>query len=140
MCLIPLSPIKIADKDMTVYKVLCREGKIFASPYRGTRWNIGETKTVGFFGDDSIIKRRFKKKLPNLSRLTIGRGLHAYTVKTNLRGKGWAFGCGDVVVRCTIPKGTPYILGYNKEIVSLALRLDKVVSPPRTKVRSKRTK
>ena len=33
---------------------------------------------------------------------------------------------GRVIVKCVIPKGTPYFLGDNDDIVSLALQMPKV--------------
>ena len=125
MCLYPrTNHILIADRDIVVFKSFDRvNSTCLASPYMSTKWNIGETKTVGSFGDDDNPRRRFQKKLPKYETIQIGRGLHAYQLKsTALR-----IGYGDVVARCIIPKGTPYIIGSYGDIVSLALKVVKIV-------------
>lgn len=128
MCLRPDSDIKIAEKDLVVYKVVrpTDQKNVYYSPYFGATWEIGKTITVASFGDDDEPTRRFKKKLPSdykYGLITIGRGLHAYVKKS--RAVVWTN--PYKIMRCTIPKGTPYILGRYGDIVALALRADKIV-------------
>jgi len=125
MCLYPKAKhILVAGKDITVYKCFFsteREGFLI-SPFQDTVWEIGKTKTVKSFGDEYNAKRRFTKRLPKYETVGIGRGLHAYLLKRTAKER-----FGPVVARCTIPKGTPYIIGSSDDIVSLALRVDKIV-------------
>lgn len=123
MCLHPRSNIKTSNADLTVYKVFLMKDGAYYSPYRRTKWKVGETKTVASFGDARGYKGRFKKRLPE-GGIVIGRGLHAYEEKKYAKRRQR----NVKIVRCTIPAGTPYILGAGHEIVSLSLRFDAVVS------------
>lgn len=123
MCLTAISDVQISSEDLKVYKFLYRErNDKFRSPfYPSTEWVEGETKEVNTFRDGDW-NRRFVTKIPRYG-VSIGYGFHSYLEKSTAVG-----GCTDLdaVVECTIPAGTPHILGDRGDVVSLKLRFDKV--------------
>lgn len=110
--------IKIAKKDITVYKRLAYKSynnNIYMTPHRCYPINKnGDILTVNKFGT----------KRTHLREIEVHQGIHSYT---NLkRAKSLLFHSDEVIVKCIIPEGTPYIesnemFGKRNEIVSLIL-------------------
>ena len=118
----------IATKNITVYKMLERGrfDNLIYSPYKNTEYKPGELKTAKRFTPGEL---RFTTEINYYIGyyLNIEAGIHSYTdkntaIKENIFGRCF-------IVRCTIPKGTPYIIGTNNEIVSLALQMPKKLIP-----------
>lgn len=125
MCLIINynASIEIAKKDIPVWKSLRRcKGRTLAgiSPVYDTRYIKNSTKRVKCFSTfrkwDTI---EFSNSIPTNTK-SIEKGLHSYRIKP----KGLRDNEHTKLVRCFIPKGTPFIRSCNNlELVSLALRI-----------------
>lgn len=110
--------IKIAKEDIIVYKRLSYksyDNNIYRTPHKCYPINKdGDILTVNKFGT----KRTYLKEIE------VHQGIHSYT---NLkRAKISSFYPEEVIVKCIIPEGTPYIesndmFGKRNEIVSLIL-------------------
>ena len=109
----------ITKTNKVVYKVLERFGPIYNSPYQNMDYKLGELKTVPKFG--VIIG---KSLLRNVWDMDIEKGIHACTTLYRAR-QIVNNGSFRVIVRCYIPKGTPYFIGNYNDIVSLALQMPK---------------
>ena len=104
----------IAENDITVYKMLDKDQNKYYSPCQYTQYCRGELKTADGFGFDILS-----------NRITINNGIHAYTDKHHALGVATIYEY-SIVIKCYIPKGTPYFIGIYNEIVSLALQMPKV--------------
>lgn len=118
MCLQRTSrKVRITTKDLTVYKVLRKsfDGTFF-SPCQGTSWKRGVTKSVRSFSTSSNVQ--FTTVLPENSRF-IKKGFHAFRTRDAAR-RSWMLG---EIHTAVIPKGTPYLLGVDDEIVALKIQV-----------------
>jgi len=126
MCLYPKSPhVLIAPYDFHVYKNFFsgKEKGTLSSAYMETTWCVGETKRTTYFADDVQPTIKFKTRFPKWNyTVEVGQGLHAWQTKKQAVSQ-----FGHITARCTIPKGTPYIIGNKGDIVSLVLRVDAIV-------------
>ena len=120
MCLIATSKIKKIKRAIVCFKLLDQRynGTLF-SPYKYVPYEIGETKTVPYFTDGTQRKLVTRKEAK-----VINAGLHAFTSLNYALQQQLV---NQVVVRCSIPKGTPYILGTDHEIVALKLVIKEIV-------------
>lgn len=112
--------VQIAAKDIKVYKYFCKDEcpltkhlNRYTTPYRGYPiTGEGDIMTAKKFGV-------YKHHYYNIGRITfalfVESGIHAYIKKPGY------WGSRDVITKCIIPKGTPYILGKGNEIVTLQL-------------------
>jgi hypothetical protein len=115
--------IRISKRDKVVYKRFYPENDYLVPPFYRTKYRIGKTKTSPIFS--GVVDKRIRKftKFP-LGLRTVERGLHSYSNKKH----AFAYrNAAQVVVKCVIPKGTPYINGSYFEVVSLALRPVKII-------------
>ena len=116
---------RIARTNITVYKWLVAEifeGKEkiihYHSPHRGMRYRPGETKTA----------EKFSFRFVDVCgwRSEINKGLHSYhwSVAEELfkRYKKSFTKFNNVLIKCIIPKGTPYFKNNAGEYVSLAIK------------------
>lgn len=116
---------KVANKNIVVYKILRKihnrhTNRIsYVSPHRGEPYVPGRNKKVKSFS--FIIKNAFiSNKKPYV--IMINRGLHAFT--TIEEAKNNQVYEVDIIVKCVIPKGTPYFKDTeNNEIASLELSM-----------------
>lgn len=129
MCLITKIPtILVAEKDITVFKLLRRKtshlGSYYESPYHSQhRWTIGETK---------------RRKCPLMvyridSHYQVTHAIHAYQKLKGAYGefKQWEYANEYInyhIIKAIIPKGTDYIKGRDGDIASQALTPIEVVS------------
>lgn len=133
MCLYKLKsqPTKhrVANRDLVVYKVVYLNTllNIYRSPYRGCTYNLDSTY-------------RAKMDLPEYHELEnkwiIEKGLHAFltipgaekkiVAITKIRGEYTYIPAQLYILKCIVPKGTKYHLGYNSEIVCEQLKVEKV--------------
>jgi len=129
MCLTPLNrEILTAEEDIPVFKILRVTSNGYYSPVYSAKWEQGETKIVPdfsgkvpnsfHFGQQRNVW--FNDQLP-LFVDRIYHGLHSYH-KVPL----WTSEEDASVFKMTIPKGTKFIVGENGDLVSLALRFDRV--------------
>lgn len=114
---------RIARTNITVYKLLATEifeGKkkiiLYHSPHRAMRYRPGDTKTAEKFSFNFV--RIFKW------RTEINKGLHSYhwSVAEGLSKHNNFKKFNYVLIKCIIPKGTPYFKNNAGECVSLALK------------------
>lgn len=117
---------RIARTNITVYKWLVSEvfgsgiKKIihYHSPHRVLRYRPGETKTA----------EKFSFRFVDVCgwRSEINKGIHSYhwsLAKELLKRQKKSFTkYNNVLIKCTIPKGTPYFKNNIGEYVSLALK------------------
>ena len=110
----------IAKTNKTVYKVLKKRAfyKHLESPFQQEKYEPGELKTVPKFGKEIL------KNFDSIWRININNGIHACT---SLDQAIWMAERGFMrkVIKCYIPKGTPYFIGTDGDIVSLALQMPK---------------
>lgn len=119
MCLNRISELKIAEKDIFVWKRFHltnynlseknRELGIneLKSPYRNENYQLGLT---------------YKAKFDKYHRYSyvVNKGIHAYiSFKAANSRKNYS----EVIIKCTIPKGSQYYLGNREDIVSNQLIL-----------------
>lgn len=108
----------IANKNITVYKVLENFNDDMLSPYQSEQYKFGELKSVNKFSSETI------NLGGRLWMLTINKGIHSYNPK-QLKLLGNIFNLKfHTVAKCVIPKGTPYFKN-DREYVSLALQMPK---------------
>jgi hypothetical protein len=112
---------KIATKNIIVYKLLNVTNGEYKSPY---------FKMI-YKPEDIIETNKFTFVVDNLStgehRLLINQGIHSYEKKNclsvSLRKLIWE-NCSNnngTLIKCVIPKGTPYFINAVGEVVSLKL-------------------
>jgi hypothetical protein len=126
MCLsIKEHKIRTSTKDRVVYKKLGKNysdlsNKSYYSPYQDSPYKLGRTKKAkSFTGWNDESKKVVEVTEDNIrTTLTVEKGLHSYLTF----GTAFCSIPSERIIRCIIPKGTPYILGYGNEIVSLALK------------------
>ena len=113
---------RTAKKDMTVYKVVNRltnpyNGKtFFTTPYRAAPVEIGKTYRSELI---RYVKNGYKR---------IDVGIHSFV--DLLWAERYVFSATSrVIVRCTIPAGSKYYVGYEHEIASDTLRYDEIIEP-----------
>jgi hypothetical protein len=134
MCFYPNenSKVLVAKSNITVYKVVKSYGgsdtcEVYA-PYKHTTYSLGKTyKTRYFVTDDQSCSRKFISRLPRHAyNHGIGAGFHSFTNRY-LAIRELVYMTNDrsnlVVVKCRIPKGTPYMRNKSGEVVSLALKI-----------------
>jgi hypothetical protein len=104
--------VKIAKKNITVYKRLSNStGEVLYTPYQhAIVIRNGDILTAKKFG----IKKRSRH---SCCFAEVHQGIHAYT---ELSSANFYRSYGEIVVKCFIPAGTPYIISGG-EIVSLQL-------------------
>lgn len=123
MCLVLKrnSKVETSPVSITVFKRLDSTG---IAPYRRIGYHRGELKTVDKFTTVNYGRVvSFTKKLPDNAHV-VERGLHTYATKRRAQ----RIGRYGLVVKCTIPRHTPFIRGTNGEIVTLKLRVGEAVS------------
>lgn len=103
----------VSEKDKTVYKVVIRSGGRLLTLHREFRVRIGQIMSVKRF---SILGGR------------VFEGIHAFTTLRCAK-EHTGFGINRKVIKCTIPKGTPYYYGEDRDIVSLKLKLEGTIYP-----------
>ena len=111
---------------MTVYKVISyRECPIngrgeYRTPYMGMYVEIGKTYRSRLVRKDATIYDIGLRQIVNV-------GLHSYD---NLEDAKLVASpaLSHVVVRCTIPAGSKYYVGYGNQIASDTLRYDEIVN------------
>ena len=102
--------IKIAKKDIVVYKKLRSYGENYETPI----------KYYYVSKDGDILTTNSFSTNKNRHYIYVNRGIHSYTNKEY--GKSIIY-FNNILVKCIIPKGTPYIISnrIKDEIVSLIL-------------------
>lgn len=111
--------IHTASKDITVFKRLLSDNGKYLSPYYGGIYRLNKTKSVPAFGgysENTGKLLKFTSEVPEGIK-SIENGLHAYRSIDAARYNWNSYN----LIRCIIPKGTPYIVAKG-EIVSLKLR------------------
>lgn len=96
--------IRVAKEDITVYKWLEGKGNSLVTPYMGTAVEPRQLMTTPDF------------TLSGQAWIIVNRGIHAFREYAT----AWRNG-GDQIYKCTIPKGSRYIIGDGQEIVSTNL-------------------
>ena len=100
---------KYAKKDIIVWKrVNIIDDGYARAPFRYSLYDSPVIETTEFTGS---VRNSYNFE----DCLDVFQGIHAYRDEAEARRK---FG---TVVKCIIPKGTPYILGDNGDVVSLCL-------------------
>lgn len=104
---------KMAKKPITVYKVMVKAGNRYASPYMGTKCNVGDTLK----GKEEQFFYGFRE----VNEL----GVHAYKNLTRARASLIPFGnfvnSGEYfVTKWEIPKGAYYWKGVGESILEIA--------------------
>jgi hypothetical protein len=119
--------VRTATNDKVVFKILnaTNSPNSFIAPYRRSRYKLNQNKTIDKFTGEAegnkswqLESVSFTTEMPKKLRV-VNRGLHA--IRTLKEARLHRNMIGGVVVRCIIPKGTPYINGQDNEIVSLSL-------------------
>lgn len=120
--------VEKSEKSIKVFKILrMLDPHTATSPFYSTSYTQGELKEVSEFSDGSGYRFSTKQDAPPYL-FSINKGLHTYTTKTAAIKRIREVGCYRIVVACTIPRRTPFILGQNSEIVSLKLRIGKAIT------------
>lgn len=110
MCLNPThSKVKIAEKDIIVYKRLKIQGNRLLSPYTFFEYKLNKEYTV-------------KTKLSDKTLREVNRGLHAYQTEQKAKDTKYP---SDAIYIAKIPRGAIYKLGTNDDIVSNKLKVIK---------------
>lgn len=127
--------VETSNEPVIVFKVLDKRrhkrATTFSSPYFEMPYTRGDTKEVESFGmryfdgshDMHLIN--FNGWIPEGRQRRVEQGLHAYihAERADLFSR-----CDpdQIVVRCIIPRGTPFIRGVN-DIVTLKLQVGKAI-------------
>lgn len=107
--------LKVANRDIKVYKFLTPIKKSYKSPYRGFKYHLG----YEYYQDENNLDSRFEYRISYSYRneweqdiLVVAKGLHA---NSNKETKLNLFYPPPVLALCEfiIPKGAHYIRGYN---------------------------
>jgi len=111
--------LKIAKKDMIVYKRFTCVGTSLVSPYQGFTYERNKE-----YGPEKLELSIHKTGsvwgfLPGWN-VTIREGFHSYVSKENALSRREP---NETVLVCVIPKGAEYILGLYGDIVSSVLRV-----------------
>jgi hypothetical protein len=121
------SKVLVARTDIVTYKNVKKASpnatKTFHAIHFRQKYELGKVITVPTF---SVYRASFVGDFTNTipyGAAAVHRGLHSASKKEQATLYG-----GDVTLECVIPKGTKYIRGDNREIVSLALKPVRVVS------------
>lgn len=116
MCLIPKESAKIADKDIEVYKLLCKSltGE-YVSPFRRARYSINKLKTA------NIKYVRKYINCANINTEVIEEGIHAYIDYG--RAMLASYSLNAFIFKAIVPKGAIYVLGEDEDIVSTQLKV-----------------
>lgn len=113
MCLIVSDPeIKVAEKDIVVYKRLKLDREILCSPYYLKIWSLGKLETL----ESSLYLENINTEDDNY--YVVDQGFHAH-----LYVEDAIHYPGTVVYKAIIPKGSEYIIGECNEVVSNQLIL-----------------
>lgn len=95
--------IKIADKDIEVYKIVCVDKHKVYAPFRKIRYPT--TLVRGHLGTPE-----YETTLGSVHISSVDTGIHSFMHKVSAEKC-----CRDTrwyVAKATIPKGSPYYLGY----------------------------
>jgi hypothetical protein len=101
---------KIAEKDITCYKLIIKNQNELKTPFMGSVINFGDTveaylEIFKYFVEDGIH-----------SYTSFGK---AFAVKMRLITDGWASPGKLIIIKSVIPKGAEYFFNsYDKEYVS----------------------
>jgi len=106
--------VKIAKKDIPVYKVLEHKDQKYLSPYQAMEYEKGYRYDEKQFRISLIKPRLFK----NFWRLEGHIGLHCYN---SLKAAHDSRGSWEKVIRMYIPKGAKYVEGMDNQIMSESL-------------------
>lgn len=115
----------MTKRAMTVYKVLSgrRDDKVcLESPYMGQQYEIGWTYEVENF--------TFKKRqcyIHPATYLEVEKGIHAYRTYESAKISHFCRYIDRFIVKCIIPKGTPYFKGLNGDIVALRMTFKEII-------------
>lgn len=130
MCLVTeqQKPIQIR-KDMAVYKVLTKE---LSSIRYYFRWELGKlyktymvaNNTSKLIADDLALKA-YPDFIRNKSYVHIHEGFHSFA--TLKRAEDWGVSSCDIIVKCTIPKGSLIYKDKTGLVVSNQIRIDKII-------------
>lgn len=114
MCLITeqASP-KILEEDKTVYKVVTSTGEGWKSQYERFPYIPGQlyateihvSKGDGMYSDQTA-QNYYEKEEQQDKLFTIGRGFHSF--ETEERAEEHLGLLSEILVKCTIPKGSEY--------------------------------
>ena len=150
MCLITKKPIKIATKDIVVYKVL---NENMVSLHFNFTYKLGKTYSAAIkevreeeswvatdeFAVKSIINLYNKNKQKHQYIFSIysqeekliragfkcyGKGLHSFSIKKRINEYD---GDWDIVVKCIIPKGSKYIIAEDNTVISNKLFIQNII-------------
>lgn len=123
MCLIPVESAKIADKDITVYKLLVKYlNGVYYSPWRDAPYEIRKLYTANIRYHERLLYKTIDEY--PIARTIIEEGLHAFiNYSTASLTAAMVPVSGLSIVKGVIPKGALYVLGAGNEIVSTQLKL-----------------
>ena len=109
----------ITKRSRLVYKVGRSYGATgFISPHRYFKYTIGETVKIRSFGKEII--NSWSNYEIDITKINITKGFHAW--RSLKIAKRCRLNDEYNVYKCIIPAGTPYYLGDDGDIVSLAIR------------------
>lgn len=125
MCLIVHkdTEIKTAKEDITVYKMVKLHNENYVTPYLSFLYKkdkiyslnrslcLSDKKGPGFDRRELIIVR--KSLIPKKDLRWIYEGFHFSFTKTRLHD---CYYIDSRIVKCTIPKGSKYIVGIGKDL------------------------
>lgn len=135
MCLItPNKTLKIADKDITVYKVI---GMNLSAIFQDMKYEFGilnkttlkESNEWSSTGAEDLIwltENGFSKRKNKDKLICIGQGFHSLLTLKMAKGLKKHFIAG-IIVECTIPKGSEYYDSPFDYLVSNQLIINKKV-------------
>ncbi len=135
---------KVAEEDMTVYKVLKSEeddtyegqALVYAhySPFYRMKYELGKvySTTMRIAGENSgsfdhvasDARQMFEKEFPDQKYLSISEGFHSALTFERLDDLGRT---GEFVHECIIPKGSMYYIGFTDLVVSNQIIVKKQV-------------
>lgn len=110
---------KTAGRSIRVWKrfQVPKNSLTLTSPYRGHDYRVGELSTLN---EPLLVETDFHPR--------INRGFHSYSSLKTANARAWT---DEIIVECTVPKGSTYYWNpYKQEIVS-DLLLIKEIKPTR---------
>lgn len=133
MCLYKLrsTPKKpqVAKSDITVYKIFIEvtNKKRYKSPYRHCYYNVGELANATIDPQPCYVvdekRYRYSEGIHSLRSLRSAKKYFKQNVEWI---RNFSSAATLVILQCTIPAGSKYILGYNGEILSNRLIINKL--------------
>ncbi len=118
-----------ADQDIICFKKFDfdQDSEQLISPFRDMLYKLDKTYRRLFFSGPTIdFSKFFRFRIPK-NVYSVNIGFHSYRTLQTAQEQTLP---EHAIVKCLIPKGSRYILGYNDEYVSLKIKPLEIVQHP----------